>query len=233
MAATAYSQIILQAYCEVNVIQDTSETISSTLQGDAFLLMQQWLQLISEDRLLNCVAKHQTGLTLVAGTSGYTFGTGGTLVASVAPLAITGWSAVASGGFRTGGQPISYDRLRELSQNGTGKVSVLPEALAADQANPTINLEVYPTPATSPGTLSLDYWGQLTIPSATSDTVDGPPGFERLYTLGLALQLEPRYPVGDGPRALLERNYKMAADTLRGRVAAILGPAPVPAAQGA
>lgn len=227
--ATAYSQIILQAYAEVNVIQDTSETISSTLQSDAFLLMQQWLQEISMDRLLNCVAKHQTGLTLVAGTSGYTFGTGGTLTASVEPLAITGWSAV-SGNFRTGGQPISYDRIRELAQNASGRVSTLPEALAADQANPTINLEVWPTPGTSPGTLSLDYWGKLTIPTSVSDTVDGPPGFERLYALGLALQLETRYPLGDGPRALLERNYKMAETTLKTRVGAILSAAPQPAA---
>ena len=218
--ATYEDAIIKPAYAAVNVIQDTSETISTTLRDNAVVVLNQMLSSNSAERLMGYSVYHQGSLTLVAGTVAYTFGTGGTLVATVRPVAITGWK-VTSGAFVAGGEPVGFDVLRRAQQNATGKVSVLPELLAADQAYPAINLEVFPPPATSPGTLSLDYWGVLTA-VAYGDTVTVPEGWERYMVLGLARELGVRYPI-EGGRPELERNWIEAKAVITARVAAILG----------
>lgn len=223
--ATAVSQIILQSYCEVNVIQDTSESISSTLQGDAFLKLNQWYSSQSARRLMAYLVVHQV-FTLTAGTPTYTLGTAGTLATAARPVAVTGWKS-ASGAFDAGGTPESFDSLRQKQQNNIGATSVLPECVAADQGFPSINIEVYPTPATSPGSLTLDYWTPLVQFATVADTLTLPDGFERWIVLGLALELETRYPLASGPRAALQRNYQLAEDAISQRVAGILSsPAP-------
>jgi hypothetical protein len=222
-----YEDIIKQAYVAVNVIQDTSETISSTLRDNALAVLNQLLSSDSANRLMGYNVVHQGSLTLVAGTVAYTFGTGGTLVASARPVAITGWK-VTSGAFVAGGEPVGFDVLRKAQQNATGKASVLPELLAADQAYPSINIEVFPAPASSPGTLSLDYWSPLTA-VAYGDTVTVPEGWERYMVLGLAVELSPRYPM-EGGRPELDRNWTAAKTAITARVAAILGGGAAPVA---
>lgn len=225
--ATYTDAIIKPAYVAVNVIQDTSESISDTLRDNAVVVLNQLLSSNSAERLMAYNVVHQGSLTLVAGTVAYTFGTGGTLVASARPVAITGWK-VTSGAFVAGGEPVGFDLLRKAQQNATGKVSVLPELLAADQAYPSINIEVYPPPATSPGTLSLDFWSPLTA-IAYGDTVTVPDGWERYMVLGLARELSVRYPM-DGGRPELERNWNEAKSVITARVAAILGGGAAPVA---
>lgn len=224
--ATAVSTIILQSYCEVNVIQDTTETISTPLQSDAFLKLDQWYSSQSARRNMAYLVVHGGPYTVVAGTASYTVGTAGTFTTSARPVAITGWRAT-SGAFVAGGTPDSYDSLRAKQQNNIGASSVLPECLAADQGFPNITIEVYPIPAASPGTLTLDFWTPLVQFASVADTLTLPDGFERWIVLGLALELETRYPLASGPRAALQRNYQLAEDAISQRVAGILSsPAP-------
>lgn len=215
------SDLILQSYVEVNVIQDTSETISTTLRDNAFLLLQQAYSSLSLERLIAYLVVHQT-FSMVAGTSSYTLGTGGTLVTGALPVAVTGWASV-SGSFRNGGVPVSFDAIRDAAKNPTGRTSVLAEMVAADQANPSIGIEVFPTPATSPGTLTLDYWTPLVQFTSVAQTISLPDGFELFLRLLLATHLETRYPLESGPRQELARNYLAAKTAIQGRVASILG----------
>jgi hypothetical protein len=225
--ATYEDAIIKPAYVAVNVIQDTSESISTTLRDNAVVVLNQLLSSNSAERLMGYNVVHQTGLTISAGTAKYTFGTGGTLVATSRPVAITGWDS-ASGNFSVGGEPISFDALRAKKQNPTARRSVLPEVLAADQAYPSINIELFPVPDTSPGSLTLDYWSVLTA-VAYGDTVTVPDGWERYMVLGLARELGVRYPI-EGGRPELERNWMEAKTAITARVAAILGGGTPPAA---
>lgn len=213
------SDLILQSYVELGVIQDTSESISTTLRDNAFAVLNQGISRSSNSRLLIYQSVHQS-LTLTAGTENYTLGTGGTLVASGLPLAVTGWAST-SGNFRNGGVPISFDAMRSVAQNPTAKRSVLVEQLAADQGFPSINLKVFPVPDTTPGTLELDYWVALPQYALVSDTVTLPAGFDRFLVLMLAVDLETRFPV-EGGRPELARNYKLSRDEITNRVTAIL-----------
>ncbi len=227
--ATAISAIILQSYCEVNVIQDTSESISSTLQSDAFLKLNQWWSSQSARRTQDYLVVHGGPYTVVAGTSAYTVGTAGTFTTAARPIAITSWKAT-SGAFSSGGEPSSFDELRKKQQNSIGATAVLPSDLAADQGFPNINIELFPTPGTSPGSLYLDFWTPLVQFAAVSDTLTLPDGFERWMVLGLAMELETRYPLDAGPRQQLALNFKLADDAISQRVASIIStPAPVAA----
>ena len=102
--ATTVLQIITQAYVEVNVIQDTSESISTTLRDDALLVLQQGYSRSSAERLLAYLVVHGGPYTVVAGTSSYTVGTGGTFTTSARPVAMTGWKSI-SGAFQSRIQP--------------------------------------------------------------------------------------------------------------------------------
>ncbi len=225
--ATTYEDLIKQAYVAVNVIQDTSETISTTLRDNALAVLNQLLSSNSAERLMGYLVVHQT-FTVTAGTAKYTVGTGGTLVSSARPVAITGWDS-ASGNFSTGSEPISFDALRKLKQNPTSRRSQLPEALAADQAYPSINIELFPVPDTSPGSLTLDYWSPLTAVAYTDNADSLPDGWQRYLVLGLAHELQPRYPI-DGGRPELDRNWSEARTAISARVAAILSGGATPAA---
>ncbi len=226
--ATVNAAIILPAYVELGVIQDTSETISDTLRDNALLILNQGIGRSSNERLLPWQVVHQQ-FAPTAGTSVYTLGSGGTFATTggLRALAVTGWRS-ASGNFSVGGEPISFDELRKRQLNPTARRSVLPEALAADQGSPLINVELFPVPDTAPGSLTIDYWTPLPQYAAYSDTVTVPEGFERFLVLMLATDLETRFPV-DGGRPELARNYAAAKGALTSRVAAILAP-PAPSA---
>lgn len=227
--ATVNDAIILPAYVELGVIQDTSETISTTLRDNALLVLNQGIGRSSNERLLPWQVVHQT-FTPVAGTSVYTLGNGGTFATtgSLRALAVTGWRAF-SGNFSVGGEPVSFDELRKRQMNPTARRSVLPEAVAADQGYPLINVELFPVPDTSPGSLILDYWTPLSQYALYSDTVTVPEGFERFLVLMLASDLEPRFPI-EGGRPELAKNYALSKEALTTRAAAIMATPPAPAA---
>lgn len=223
--ATVNDAIILPAYVELGVIQDTSEPISTTLRDNALLVLNQGIGRSSNERLLPWQVVHQA-FSPVAGTSVYTLGSGGTFATtgSLRALAVTGWRS-ASGAFSVGGEPISFDELRKRQQNMTGRRSILPEAVAADQGYPLINVEIFPVPDTGPGGLTIDYWTPLPQYALYSDTVTVEEGFERFLVLMLASDLETRFPI-EGGRPELARNYALSKAAITNRVAAILtGPA--------
>ena len=224
--ATYEAAVILPAYVACNVIQDTSETISTTLRDNAVVVLNQLLSSNSAERLMAYAVYHQS-FTPIAGTKTYTLGTGGTFVSTVRPVAVTGWKST-SGAFERGGEPVSFDVLRQRQKNDTGRGSVLPEMIAADQLYPSINIEIFPVPATSPGTLVLDYWGALTAVAYT-DTVTVPDGWERYLTYGLARELSVRYPMGGEGRQELDRLWQESKSIITARVAAILAPPQVAA----
>lgn len=231
--ATVNDGIILPAYVELGVIQDTSETISTTLRDNAFVVLNQGISRSSAERVLAYNVVHGS-FNLSAGVTAYTLGTAGTLATAARPVAVTSWKSV-SGGFSNGGDPMSFDAFREKQQNLIGANSVLVQVLAADQGFPSINVEVFPPPSISPGTLFIDYWTPLVQFSATSDTLTLPDGYERFFVLMLANDLETRFPLESGVRAKLRQNYLETKQALVQRVAAILGATAVPvqAPQGA
>lgn len=222
------SDIINEAFEDLGVIRP-GETITSALQASAFLVLQQRWALNSLERAFVNTIKHQT-LTVTAGTSLYTFGTGGTLVATATPIRITGWASV-SGAFRNGGRPVSHEEFALKVKDPIGGASVLITDLAADNAYPSINVRVFPVPASSPGSLILDYWTVLTAFAAVSDSLAGlAPGYEEFLHNDLAIGLYPRYArAGAQSLQALVANASNAKGTIMALNASILGLQQAPA----
>ena len=78
-----------------------------------------------------------------------------------------------------------------------GTSSVLPKYMAADNEFPLINIQLYPVPAASPGTITINSWTALTAFGDVTDTISLPQGYERALHLGLAVELWPQYPKGN------------------------------------
>lgn len=225
--ATLVSDIIDQAFIDLGVIQP-GETITAAMLANAFLVLKQMYSGWSADRLMAYLIYHQA-FTLVAGTSKYTVGTTGSLVATARPVAITGWQS-AIGNISTGGVVMNFDEFRAKYQNLTGKRSQLAEAVAADFLFPNINIEVYPTPDTSPGTLTLDYYSPLVEFAATSTSLTLPDGYEAALHTNLALALAPQYARVGGVTPELLKAAQDAKAFIVQKNAAILGLSQAPAA---
>lgn len=216
------SDVINGAFEDLGVTRP-GETITAALQASAFLVLQQRWALNSLERAFVNTIKHQS-LTVVAGTSLYTFGTGGTLVATATPIRITGWASV-SGAFRNGGRPVSHEEFALKVKDPIGGASVLITDLAADNAYPSINIRVFPVPAAGPGALILDYWTVLTAFAAVGDSLTGlAPGYEEFLRSDLAMGLYARY-ARQGAQSMqaLAANAANAKGTIMALGASILG----------
>ncbi len=218
--ATA-ADIIDQAFIDLGVIQP-GEAITAAMLANAFAVINQLLSSWSAEDLM-AFNWYQQVLTLTAGTSAYTFGAAGSLVSTARPVRIINWKSSISTNFANGGAVISFEEFRTKNQNPTGRRSVLAEMVAADQNYPALNIEVFPTPDTSPGSLTLGYWGSITAFAATSTTVTLPDGYEEALHSNLAIALAPQYARVGGVTpelAALAQNSKAAIIT---KNAAILG----------
>ena len=214
------SDIITEAFVDLAVIQP-GETISSDMQANAFLVLKQMLSNWSVDQALAYLNVHGD-FNLVAGTAAYTVGTTGSLATAARPVRIVSWQS-RSGNFSNGGACISFDEFRAKQQNLTAKRSVLAEMVAADTGYPTIAIEVFPVPDTSPGTLRLDYWTPVVEFASVGTTVNLPDGWEAAVHFNLAVQLAPQYARQTGITPELAANAKNTLAELKAKNAAILG----------
>jgi hypothetical protein len=190
--ATLVSDIINAAFEDLGVIRP-GESVSSAIQTSAFNLLNQRWASTSLERLMNNTVVHQT-FTLTGGTSTYTLGTSGTLVATITPVRVISWASVQSSGFRNGGECISHETFAKQIKDPLAATSVLASAVAADNAYPVINLRIFPVPASFPASLILDYYGRLTAFTAVSDSLAGlAPGYEEFLRSDLAIAMYPRY----------------------------------------
>ena len=222
------SELITEAFTHLGVITP-SESISTDQQTNAFLVLKQMYSGWSADRLMAYLIYHQA-FTLIAGTNKYTVGTAGSLVSTARPVAITGWDS-RSGNFSTGGTVMSFEEFRAKYQNPTAKRSVLVEAVAADFLYPAINIEVYPTPDTSPGTLTLDYYSPLIEFAAVgTDIAALPDGFHQALAYNLAVALAPQYARVGGVTPELASMAQNSKAMIAQKNAAILGLNQAPAA---
>lgn len=212
--ANLVSDLIDEAFIDLGMTQP-GVTVSSATQTNAFRMLNQML--------LNWSAEGDTvygkvmqTFTLVAGTSAYTLGSGGTFATSGGLRAqkITAWLATA-GNMREGGAPLSMEEFAAASVAAQaalealymeaateGVVTTVPAPLVApvpllvgaDTAYPLINVRVYPQPSSAAGNLELAYWVPIVAFSAVSDGLTGlPPGYEAAIHWNLAVELYPQY----------------------------------------
>lgn len=223
MAATVSADIITPAFLDLAVIQPGGAP-SNSMRDAAFLLLNQQIDALSTEWVTAYVVYHQA-FTLTAGTTNYTVGTAGTLASTARPIRITGWTSYTTQGFRNGGQIMSFEALHAAAKDNTGSLdAVLAQMVAADQAYPAINIEVFPAPAASPGTLRLDYYSPLTQFAAVGDAVALPDGYIQMLRTMLAVQLYPQYArVGGNTLEVLGAAAKNAKDQIAAKNAAILG----------
>lgn len=225
---TACSDIINQAFESVGVIRP-GETITGALQASAFLAMQQWWEAVTIDRVFSNAVYHQT-FALSAGVSAYTVGTGGTLASTANPTAITAATSV-SGNFRNACKVVSFEEFDTTVSDPLATSSVLAEVVAADQAWPSKNIRVFPTPAAAPGSLILEYTGQMTQFAAVTDVLAFAPGYANFLHWGLAELLYPRYArTGAMSLQAIQKNVADARNFIMSNHARILGLVPAPAA---
>lgn len=215
------SNIVDQAFEDLGVIRP-GESVTSALQNSAFLVLQQRWALNMLEKTFGTQWYHQV-FTLTAGTSVYTVGTAGTLAATADPVAIVGWRS-ASGNFESAGDIISFEEFDAKWQNSHAEASVLAKAVAADGGYPNKTIRVAPVPATSPGSLILDYYSQMAGFAILSDPAPVAPGYQDFLHNDLALALYPRYARATAiSLQALAANRKNALEIITGLNARILG----------
>ena len=224
--ANLVSDIINEALADLGVIRP-GETISNTVQTDCFVrLNQMWAGWGAEPDVTN--AQYHQALTVTAGTSAYTFGTGGTLVATAAPIKIYGAHSV-SGSFRQPVKVVSFADFDAQVADGAGTTAVLASVVAVDNAYPSMNIRVFPTPAATPGTLNLDYVGAMTAFAAVGTSLSLHPAFEEALHFNLAMVLLPRYGrQGFDPTVLAANAQNSKARIVELNRSINGGPAPAP-----
>ncbi len=221
------SDLINEAFLALNAIA-AGESITTAEQSDAFLRLQQMMASWSREQLTVPQDVHGT-FTLTAGLNSYTLGTGGTLATASQPVRVTGASSV-SGNFRSPMRVISFDQFAAEVADEISSTSVLAKVLAADRDSPSINLRVHPVPATSPGSLLLDYWIALTPFVTVGDMVSFPEGYEHALWSNLAVILYPQYGRPGGIDPVLASIAQTSKQALVALNAQILGQTQAPPA---
>jgi hypothetical protein len=137
-------------------------------------------------------AQYHQSLTLTATNPTYTFGTGGTLTATATPVQIYGAQSV-QGNFRSPIKIMSFAEFDASIEDPVSTLSVFAKVLAVDNAYPSMNLRVWPTPAASPASLFLDYYGVLTAFATLGGAVTLSPAYELAIGYNFAASLVPQY----------------------------------------
>ncbi len=192
--ASTVEAIVLEAFADLGVIQP-GDDLSAGIKANALLVFQQMVDSWNLERPMNLVT-HQA-VTLIAGTSVYTYGSGGTMPITPAPIRVLSWSC-KDGNYSTSGVVMPYDEFRQTIKDGASTTAKLIQALTADRGNiisaNLIKLEVWPTPAATPGSLTLETIFTLTTPAALATSLSAyGPGFEAAFHFNLAVALAPQY----------------------------------------
>ena len=193
------SDIINEAFLDLGVIT-VNETISSAMQTDAFMRLNQLLDSLNAEGLLVPQQVSQTfptgsGTGLVAGTTAYTLGSGGTLptTGSLRAMKVTAWRAFYGGVLHNGGRVLSLAEFGEQSKQDLGQVTAIPLIVGADTAFPLINVRVFPPPSSTPGSLELDYYTPIVQFAAVGTSITLPQGWEDMLHWNLARRLYAQY----------------------------------------
>jgi hypothetical protein len=219
------SDIIFEAFLDLGLVA-AGQAVTTEEQTDAFLRLNQMLRSWSNEHVSIFTESH-TPYPLVAGTSAYTLGVGGSFVTAARPVKIFGCSAT-SGGFRVPVKVMGFEEFHSSVDDGRGIVAILPQAMARDNSFPLVNLKFFPTPAPAPGTVEIDYWTELTQFASPADTVNLPPGFEDALHYNLATRLYPQYARVANVDPMLAINAQLTKTSITALTASVLGMAPDP-----
>lgn len=185
------SDVINMAFGDLGLMQFAA-TVSTDPMNDGLLRLQNMFNAWSMDPLLNNAQYHQS-FTPTASVQSYTLGTGGSFVSSVNPLRVYGAQSI-SGQFSNPVKVVSFEEFDTLVQNKTGSRAALASILAADNAYPAINLKVFPLPSSTPGSLLIEYIGQMvTIATTGQDLSPLAPAYIEAMHYNLAMDLLPKY----------------------------------------
>jgi len=193
------SDIINEAFLDLGVIT-VNETISSAMQADAFMRLNQLLDSLNAEGLLVPQQVTQTFATgvggLQAGVTAYTLGSGGTLptTGSLRAMKVTAWRAFYGGVLHSGGRVLSLAEFGEQAKQELGQVTAIPLIVGADTSYPLINVRVFPPPSSTPGSLELAYYTPIAQFALVSSSITLPQGFEDMLHWNLARRLYAQYP---------------------------------------
>jgi hypothetical protein len=216
--AMTVQQVFNAALLDLGVIAN-GETPNPTESADGLAKLIQLLASWSLDPTLVLVV-HRS-FTPVAGTSEYTLGPGGSFNTNTffdtQPLGVIGWRSKV-GNFENNGRALSFPEFEAAVKDGAGTTAQLVQALCADRGavigGNFILVRIWPTPAASPGILSLDYWTALPTVAALSDSLSAfGPGYELAIRLNLAIELASSY--GRPVDQALAITAQRALDSLR------------------
>ncbi len=211
--ATLVSEVIQWAHEDLAVVQP-GETISTTLQTAGFTTLNGLLGSLNAERYTAFQQVLQS-FNLVAGTSGYTLGSGGTFATTgnLRAQEVTAWNASYLD-MRKGGAALPMDKFGAASAEAhktlaalytsaalEGVTSGVPSALSApiptfvgaDTGYPLINVRVWPIPSTSAASIELAYWTPLLAFAAVGTTISLPEGWINMLRYNLAVLLYPRF----------------------------------------
>jgi hypothetical protein len=220
------SDLITQAFLDMGATVP-GETPNGSEQADALLRLNQLLGTWSLERL-TVPNKAHGSFTAVAGTKDYTFGVGGTLAVAplTRPICITGAASI-SGAFRQPVEVMGFDKFAAETSDSLGSTSVLALKLAVDASAPLINIRIFPTPATAPGLLWLDYWLVLAGFGAVSDDASGLTlEMQNALHWNLAVALYPQYPRAGGMPPELAANAQNSKGSIVELQRSLQGPTP-------
>lgn len=206
-------------------VLDSGESLSTQQLNDALAACNQMLDNWSSDGLY-ALSDVVTSFSLAASTQSYTIGTGQTI--NIArPMRIVAASFKNSGGPGGPLQVVSEKEWADIPDRQ--RLSWIPTKLFWDRGTPNGNVYISPVPQ---GNMSAEIhtFVPLTQFADLTTTITLPPGYARLMTLGLAIELAPQYDMT--PSAILIQNFGDAAAKVRKLNASLLGEVPPEVAQG-
>ena len=200
MSMTAL-QVIDYALRNINVLY-TGQSSSANQQSECLEALQVMLRSWGARGLMTHYIVEGETLTVVAGTAGYTFGSGGD-IATTRPVKIV------NAYFREGNRdyPVEIIQAGEYARIWDKTDTRRPQKLWYNPVYPLGEIKVWPTGA---GTMYLDSQKQLTEPSVVTDSMSFAPEFDEAMAFNLAVRLAPRY------NKPVERNLSgLAATSMR------------------
>ena len=207
------TQIVIPAIQDLGGVAP-DETPSTSELNFGFALLNQIVSAWSNEGNTVINRVRQT-FALVAGTSGYTLGSGGTMATTggLRAMKVTSWLA-SSGDMRKGGAPLSLDEFAAQAAEAQKALAALhvqavlegiqttvpssltapiPTLLGADSAYPLANVRVWPPPSAAPGSVEIGYYTPLVAFVSLASAVSLADGFELAFRNALTIALCPAY----------------------------------------
>lgn len=183
-------QTLIDRALRMNGVLTAGSVANATDTADCLIAINAMIESWRNERLM-VYAQTKFTLTLVAGTSSYTIGTGGD-VNTTRPLKIEdAYQTLGTIDYPV--EIISDIRWNQISDKAT--VSEIVQVLYYEPSLATGTLHVWPVP-TAVYNVTLQVWEPLLAYTAATDTIALPPGYERALAYNLAVEIAPEY--GEG-----------------------------------